>query len=108
MTALNSTPLSSDAHADEEYLLVGPEALLAGTLALMTGYAQSGVEREAMAQKVAGHLQQLAQISGMSPQFRRLLGNLQQRWEQSSQAGRLLGPGTAPTALWHAPSTTRH
>jgi hypothetical protein len=56
-------------HADEEYSLPPVEALLAGTLALMTGCAQhSGpvCQRELMVGKVVSNLTELAQHPALS------------------------------------------
>jgi hypothetical protein len=59
------------------------EALLAGTLALMTGYAQACCDshREAMARKIATNLESLAQAQALSPHFRTMLWNLLARWQ---------------------------
>lgn len=73
---------------DEEYDLGGAEAVLAGTLALMTGHAQACCtgKREAMARKITANLQTLAQRGGCSPAFAAMLWNLQARWAQLSAA----------------------
>jgi hypothetical protein len=55
--------------SDEEYSLPCAEALLAGTLALMTGYV-------------------LGQSDVFTPHFRTMLCNLQNRWVQQCGAGR--------------------
>ncbi|CAM3999796.1 hypothetical protein [Paracidovorax anthurii] len=85
------------------------EALLAGTLALMTGYAHSDREsdRLAMGRKIAAHLQSLSRMEGLTPHFRAMVGNLRNRWAR--RLG-LLEPDprdAAPSAdelqrrLWH-------
>ena len=74
-------PIST--HADEEYSLPPIEALLAGTLALMTGCAQhSGpvCQRELMVGKVVSNLSELSQHPALSPPMRVLLGRLNARW----------------------------
>lgn len=78
---------------DEEYSLPRAEALLAGTLALMTGYAQACCDshRDAMGRKIVGNLQMLTQAGLFTPHFRTMLWNLQGRWEQHSR-------GSAATA----------
>ena len=80
---LASAPVS----ADEEYALPGVEALLAGTLALMTGHAQACCDghRDAMARKIAAQLGWIGELQGFTPHFRTVLGTLQARWLQ--QAG---------------------
>ena len=49
---------NAGSHADEEYSLPCAEALLAGTLALMTGYVQACCDshRDAMGRKIAANL----------------------------------------------------
>ncbi|AVS91727.1 hypothetical protein C8246_07955 [Paracidovorax avenae] len=87
------------------------EALLAGTLALMTGYAHSdrAGDRDAMGRKIAAHLESLARMDGLSPHFRTMAGNLNNRW--SRRLGLAAGKGAVvqagPSAaelqrrLWH-------
>ena len=68
--------------SDEEYSLPRAEALLAGTLALMTGYVQACCDshREAMGHKIVTNLQLLGQAGVLTPHFRTMLRNLQSRW----------------------------
>lgn len=68
--------------SDEEYSLPCAEALLAGTLALMTGYVQACCDshREAMGHKIVTNLQLLGQADVLTPHFRTMLRNLQSRW----------------------------
>lgn len=85
-------------HPDEEYALPPTEALLAGTLALMTGCAQhSGPvrQRELMVGKVVSNLSELASHSALSQPMRLMLGRLSARWllELGSAAP---SPGLAP------------
>lgn len=72
----------------EEYELPGAEALLASTLALMTGYAQHACPRgrHLMAGKVLANLARLAGDDRVSPSARRLLARLAIEWE-SVQVG---------------------
>ena len=88
---------------DEEYRMPCAEALLAGTLALMTAHAQGCCEphRLLLTRKVAEHLAQLGAHPMLSQQFRHVLGNLQTLWQLQ------LEKGAAPTVprddrLWHA------
>lgn len=92
-------PRSVQGHL-EEYEMSGAEALLAGTLALMTGYAQHACPRgrRLMAGKVLSNLARLAADARVSPSARRLLARLATEWE-GVQAGSMAmvgpGPGTA-------------
>ena len=87
---------------DEEYSLPCAEALLAGSLALMTGYAQAGEpQREALGAKIAVNLQQLAGLGSLTPHFRTMLANLHERW--ACQGG---VAAHRPRALWHAAPET--
>ncbi|WP_372658508.1 hypothetical protein [Hydrogenophaga sp.] len=74
---------------DEEYVLPSVEALLAGTLALMTGCAQASgpaTHRALMAGKVVSNLSDLSEHPDLSPPMRRMLGNLCGRWQQEVRA----------------------
>jgi len=85
----------------EEYSLPCAEALLAGTLALMTGYAQGCCEshREPMGRKIVANLQNLSQLESLTPHFRTMLWNLQARWAQHCSAqAQVSGQGAAPVA----------
>lgn len=75
-------------HRDEEYSLPCAEAVLAGTLALMTGHAQACCcsQRAALSEKVVAGLQQLAHSNHFTPHFRALLGSLQHKWVQQCAA----------------------
>ena len=74
---------------DEEYEMPCAEAVLAGTLALMTGHAQSCCQahRELMAHKVVSNLFILSQHPILSPGFKSMLFNLQARWSQQVAGG---------------------
>lgn len=104
---MNPAPVSNEALGDEEYVLPSVDALLAGTLALMTGYAQAAetcAHRPLMAKKLVSNLFFLANHSQVSPTMRCMLGNLRTRWQLAAEAG---APQTsAPTATWMvAPDT---
>ncbi len=100
MTSLNANTAAG--FADEEYGMPCAEALLACTLALMTGHAQAccAGQRGLMACKVADSLQMLARHTALSPQFCALLGQLQQRWAQQDGGGDGL-VRLPPQWLWH-------
>lgn len=74
--------------ADHEYQLPCAEAVLAGTLALMTGYAQAREEHlcAPMARKILANRSLLADYAWLSPQFQAMLRNLRSHWHEL-QAG---------------------
>ncbi len=108
---MQAEPPRNDAiDADEEYTLPGLEALLAGTLALMTGYAQGapdGAHRTAMAAKLVDNLLCLAGHPQLSVPMQAMLANLRTRWQLELE--RVAGARAAaaavaprqPTPLWH-------
>lgn len=79
------------------------EALLASTLALMTGYAQACCDghREVMAGKTAASLLVLSKHPRMSPGFRDLALRLHDRWTVEARGPDDAFSPTAPRALWH-------
>ncbi|UJB67169.1 hypothetical protein YS110_21600 [Acidovorax sp. YS12] len=83
---------------DEEYSLPCAEALMAGTLALMTGFAQAGgMQRDAMRAKIVANLDNLSGLSTLTPHFRTMLASLRERWGQPwSEAA-----AGDPCVLWH-------
>jgi hypothetical protein len=96
--------MNTDIHVDQdgEYTLPCVEALLAGTLALMTGHAQSddAVHRRLMAKKVASNLFFLHQHPGLNEAFRTVLARLQKNWQQFDIEGAALTSATSHR-LWH-------
>lgn len=103
---------------DESQPLPSPEALLAGTLALITGV----VERAALVQPLASHgqslmmaskvrvnLRSLADHPQLSPAFRSTLDRLRGHWDRLAMAGEPPEPHAARQApraesearLWH-------
>jgi hypothetical protein len=74
----------------EEHELPCVEAVLAGTLALMTGYSQAlqaamhPEQRLLMGRKITRQLELLAEHGQLSGAFRQLLGRLSQRWQLMS------------------------
>lgn len=105
---------SADHHtetADEEYTMPGVEALLAGTLALMTGYAQSARDcpnRPLMARKLVCNLFHLSVHPQLSPPMRTMVGNLRTRWqiEVENAADAAVAEDVRATALWHPVPTS--
>lgn len=90
----------------EEYSLPCAEALLAGTLALMTGFAQASdaQHRDAMGRKIVANLQNLSQLQSLTPHFRTMLWNLQARW---AQPGGMPEQAAAPRAVASAEPVPR-
>lgn len=97
-------------HTDEEYSLPCAEALLAGTLALMTGYVQACCDshRDAMGRKISANLQMLADAEGFTAHFRTVVWSLQGRWEQQCKVQQDTAASAALVAaerrrvLWHS------
>ena len=88
----------------EEYSMPCAEALLASTLALMTGYVQACCDdhRDAMVRKIVANLQFLAEQPSLTPHFRTLVQSLQQRWmDQISVGPAALEVTQAQRVLWH-------
>lgn len=81
-TSAQHKATAASPQGDEEYEMPCAEALLAGTLALMTAYAQSSRDghRVLMARKVATNLQVLAQHPQLSHAFKTMLSRLLGRW----------------------------
>lgn len=81
-------PLAPPTAVAAQHLPDGPsglpraEALLAGTLALMTGHAQACCDnhRQAMGRKIVTNLQALAETGLFTPHFGTMLLQLQARW----------------------------
>jgi hypothetical protein len=94
----------------EEHELPAVEAVLAGTLALMTGYSQALLaelnpeHRVLMGRKIGNNLALLAEHPQLSAPFQTVLGGLQRRWTQmagcTAEAARACrSPACAPRAL---------
>lgn len=91
---------------DEEYIIPGPEALMASTMALMTGHVQSCCvsHREAIVAKIVANLAVLSQDPMLSPGFQALLWSLRSRWLALGQVAASAGYASAESRLWHAGS----
>ena len=106
-------------HHVEEHELPSVEAVLAGTLALMTGYSQAlqaeldPQDRVAMGEKIGDNLGLLIDHPQLSLGFRQVLFGLQQRWRAMSEctrsAARACSPARAdrPAPLWHLAAPKR-
>lgn len=89
---------------EESYTLPAVEALMAGTLALLTGYAQSAPHckhRAPMASKLVDNLQLLGRHPQLSAAMRRMLGNLCTRWQLELERTCPDSRARQPTPLWH-------
>ena len=106
---MQTDPHTADS-ADEEYTLPSVEALLAGTLALMTGYAQSARDcphRPLMARKLVSNLLSLSAHPQLSSPMQVMLANLRTRWQlEVESAADAAAAEVRPTALWHAIPTS--
>lgn len=91
-------------HADEEYDLPCAEALLAGTLALLTACAQNPPEcphRPLMASKLVSNLIRLSHHPAFTPTMRTMLTNLCTRWQLEATGAVPRAANQQPTPLWH-------
>lgn len=94
-----------------EYTLPRVEAMLAGTLALMTGHAQNMCpnRRMLMALKIRHNLQELQAQEGLSEAFRTVLQRLAHQWgalavqmPAGDPCGNKASETAATQALWLA------
>lgn len=104
-------PKDTDAY-DEEYVMPCAEALMAGTLALMTGYAccVCAQHRDMMAKKAVSNLHALSQHPQLSMGLRAVATRLQGQWAELIQKAHGDQITTSPAqlsraeqsrALWH-------
>jgi hypothetical protein len=91
-------------HTNEEYTMPCTEALLAGTMALMTGHVQAccGAHREAMEGKILSNLAALTEDPLLSPGFKTLLWTLHQRWKNQRQGAAIMQRPSTERNLWHS------
>ncbi|MES3011923.1 MAG: hypothetical protein V4738_14135 [Pseudomonadota bacterium] len=91
---------------DQEYLMPCAEALLAGTLALMTVQCRCHCERqrEVMSQKIISNLVNLeARLCAhplFSDSFQAVVRNVRQQWE-AQQPAAAMQAGQTDRRLWH-------
>src|SRR3989344_4516252 len=90
---------TSGAHCDEEYSLPCAEALLAGTLALMTGYVQACCDshRDALRRKIAANLPLLA-----APDIRERFAAARAAGKRAKDAAESLGLSEGAAVAAHA------
>lgn len=94
--------MDDETPASEEYQMPGLEAMLAGTLALMTGYAEAAnpQQRSLMSQKIFCNLGLLSQHPLVSPGFQAMAWNLRMHWLAHGPAHDA-PPQELARALWH-------
>ena len=88
---------------EEEYVLPCAEALLAGTLALMTAYAQGSPgchDRPLMAAQLISNLIRLSHHPAFTPTMHTVLNRLCGSWQQQ-MSGHTTTLIPQPTTLWH-------
>ncbi|CAN5328038.1 hypothetical protein BH11PSE9_BH11PSE9_36630 [soil metagenome] len=110
-------PHRIDAHLMEEHELPSVEAVLAGTLALMTGYSQAlqaalhPEHRVAMGAKIACNLALLADHPLLSAGFQQVVAGLRGRWEAmgdcSMAAARECAAGKAAAGVFRVEAPAR-
>lgn len=73
---------SSTLSPNDEYIMAAADAMLAGTLALLTGHAQCACaqQRLLMARKIRSNLYLLAQHPALPPPFRLVVQRLHGHW----------------------------
>jgi hypothetical protein len=104
----------------EEHELPAVEAVLAGTLALMTGYGQAlqadlhPEQRLQMGAKIVQNLALLADHPALSETFQRIVLGLRARWRLMSECTAQASPQNSPQAApepglprWAAPAPRR-
>jgi hypothetical protein len=107
---------SSEAGAADAQGLPPAEALLAGTLALMTGHAQAccAGQRALMAKKIITNLFMLSRHPGAPPNFKAIAANLHPLWvrvlqpdaDQPQQALSPADNSDPHRVLWHTTPET--
>ena len=99
---------SPERSLSEEHELPSLEAVLASTLALMTGYSQAlqadlhPQQRLLMGAKIGKNLELLAAHMGLSEPFQRIVLGLRARWQLMSACAARAAPScAAASALLH-------
>jgi hypothetical protein len=112
-TAVNTEP---ELHENEEHDMPCAEAMLAGTLALMTGHAQStcATQRDLMGRKIRSNLFFMGQHPGLTPNFRTVIQRMHQHWDTLVNAGERMQMRSSELSddllperrLWHTTAAT--
>jgi len=92
-----------------EYLLAPAEAILAGTLALMTGQAQASCHeaRCLMTRRICANLAELGQQPALHPNFRAAVRHLNEHWcRMEAELSRVSSEPARRGAPWVAPCPT--
>ncbi|MDZ4101804.1 MAG: hypothetical protein U1E12_09025 [Hydrogenophaga sp.] len=110
---MNTEP---ELHEDEEHVMPCAEAMLAGTLALMTGHAQSAcaTQRDLMGRKIRSNLFFMGQHPGLTPNFRTVVQRMHQHWDALLKADDSATVGASLSSddllperrLWHTAAPT--
>lgn len=105
-----NTCTNSGASGDvDEFDISGLEAMLAGTLCLMSAYSHCNCDNKTnqglIGMKIVSNLSYLQYQNTLSPEFRRVLGKVCDSWRQHSlppspAQNRQSNPALPP--LWHA------
>jgi hypothetical protein len=94
------------------YEMHNVEAVLMGTMALMSGYTQCGYEnKHLMAHKIVANLSFLINHPELTSQFRAALGNLRTLWKNSVHSdmqAQPLATQERETQLWHTAPDAVH
>lgn len=102
---------------DDEYVMAAADAMLAGTLALLTGHAQCTCagQRGLMARKIRSNLLELAQHPALPAPFRLVVQRLHGHWngivqqaESAPRTEQTLEIDLPETRLWHAAPDSIH
>ena len=98
---------------NDEYIMAAADAMLAGTLALLTGHAQCGCaqQRLLMARKIRSNLYLLSQHPAVPPPLRLVVQRLHGHWDGIvAQAGVSTGLGIElpESRLWHTAPESVH
>lgn len=91
---MNSIPCPRD--DDDGYEMPSADALLAGTLALMTGHAESACDRHKglMSKKIVSNLFFLAEHPALNPHFRLVVQRMHGHW------ARIVDPSHSAAPHW--------
>lgn len=101
---MNTQPRPTENSIEEEYLLPCAEALLAGTLALMTAYAQGSPSccgRPLIAAQLVSNLIRLSHHPAFTPTMHTVLNRLCGSWQQQVTGNESTTPTPQPSQLWH-------
>jgi hypothetical protein len=93
-----------------EFDISGLEAMLAGTLCLMSAYSHGNCNndntQDLIGLKIISNLNYLQCQNSLSEEFRLVLSKVRESWQQHGQLlgqtpGQIFSPAAAPTSRWH-------